>query len=277
MTTTPIRAKPAHFPALLAAISVFVITPAHAQLAHKGPAAAIALSKTLGTYDVSSVKLNKDPPTSWSMNLHETTFRGIDVPLRAMIAFAYDIKSDLIVGLSGPVDSANFDVMAKVVPTVDGVEPKFTDRELQAMVIPLLADRFHLQAHLEPKIASVYDLVVAKGGLKLKLDTSEVTNNGWDINGENTEKVLTAKGMTMEDLAAALSDETDRKVIDKTGLSGHSDIVLKWSDDVAVTQGGANVISIFTAVEEQLGLKLQPSKGPVDTLVIDHAEMPSDN
>jgi bla regulator protein BlaR1 len=81
----------------------------------------------------------------------------------------------------------------------------------------------------------------------------------------------------MEDLAAALSDETDRKVIDKTGLTGHSDIVLKWSDDVAVTQGGANVISIFTAVEEQLGLKLQPSKGPVETLVIDHAEMPTEN
>jgi bla regulator protein BlaR1 len=250
---------------------------AQAQLAHKGPEAAIALSQTLAPYDVSSIKANNDPPTSWSMNLHDTTFRAVDVPLRAMIAFAYDIKTDLIVGLNGPVDSANFDVMAKVVPGVDGAAPKLTDRQLQAMVIPLLADRFHLKAHLQPKIASVYDLIVAKGGVKLKLDPSELTGNGWDINGENTEKVLTGKSMTMEDLAAALSDETDRKVIDKTGLTGHSDIVLKWSDDVAVTQGGANVISIFTAVEEQLGLKLQPSKGPVETLVIDHAEMPTEN
>jgi uncharacterized protein (TIGR03435 family) len=81
----------------------------------------------------------------------------------------------------------------------------------------------------------------------------------------------------MADLAAALSDEVHRQVIDKTGLTGHADITLKWSDDVAAQQGGSDVISIFTAVEEQLGLKLQPSKGPVDTLVIDYAEMPSEN
>ena len=79
----------------------------------------------------------------------------------------------------------------------------------------------------------------------------------------------------MSDLADALSDEAGRKVIDKTGLTGHADITLKWSDDVAQTQGGPDVISIFTAVEEQLGLKLQPSKGPVDTLVVDHVEMPT--
>ena len=81
----------------------------------------------------------------------------------------------------------------------------------------------------------------------------------------------------MSDLADALSDEAGRKVIDKTGLTGHADITLKWSDEIAMQQGGSDVISIFTAVEDQLGLKLQPSKGPVDTLVIDHAEMPTEN
>jgi uncharacterized protein (TIGR03435 family) len=272
----PSDSRETHLAAGLLVTSLLLLaSAAHAQLAHKGPDAAIALSQTLAPYDVSSVKQNNAPPDSWSMNLHETTFRAVDVPLRAMIAFGYDIKTDLIVGLGGPVDSAHFDVTAKIAPTVDGIEPKLSDRQLQAMVIPLLADRFHLKAHLEPKIASVYDLVVAKGGVKLKLDQSDITGNGWDINGVDTEKVLSAKSTTMEDLAAALSDETDRKVINKTGLTGHSDLTLKWSDDVAVTQGGANVISIFTAVEEQLGLKLQPSKGPVETLVIDHAEMPS--
>ena len=78
-------------------------------------------------------------------------------------------------------------------------------------------------------------------------------------------------------VADALSDPVHRQVIDKTGLTGAADITLKWTDEVAAEQGGPNVISIFTAVEEQLGLKLQPSKGPVDTLVIDHAEMPSQN
>lgn len=74
-----------------------------------------------------------------------------------------------------------------------------------------------------------------------------------------------------------LSDQAHRKVIDKTGLTGRADITLKWSDDVAAQQGGGNLVSIFTAIEEQLGLKLQSSKGPVDTLVIDHIEMPSPN
>ncbi len=146
---------------------------------------------------------------------------------------------------------------------------------MQAMIILLLQDRFHLKAHLEPRIKPVYDLVVAKGGLKIKLSQDEIHSNNWNINGENTLKVLTCKSARISDLADALSDEAGRKVIDKTGLTGHADITLKWTDDVAAEQGGPNVISIFTAVEEQLGLKLEPSKGPVDTLVIDHAEMPT--
>jgi len=90
-------------------------------------------------------------------------------------------------------------------------------------------------------------------------------------------KVLSGNGDSMGDLADILSGLAGRKVIDKTGLTGHADITLKWSDDVAAEAGGPNVISIFTAIEEQLGLKLQPSKGPVDTLVIDHVEMPTAN
>jgi uncharacterized protein (TIGR03435 family) len=81
----------------------------------------------------------------------------------------------------------------------------------------------------------------------------------------------------MGDLAAVLTDQVHRQVIDKTGLTGHADITLKWSDDVAAQQGGPNVVSIFTAIQDQLGLKLVSSKGPVDTLVIDHVETPTEN
>jgi bla regulator protein BlaR1 len=258
--------------------ALLIPSSAHAQLAHKGPAAAIALSQTLPPYDVSSVKQNKTVEvTSWNISIHDDVVTADDVPLKALIQLAYDVKGDLISGLDGPVASLNFDLMAKVVPGESGAPPKLTDAQLQAMIIPLLADRFHLKAHVAQKTLPVYDLIVAKGGLKLKLDPSERSGSGWNINGENTEKVLSCKSSSMDELAAALSDETDRKVIDKTGLTGHSDITLKWSDDVAITQGGANVVSIFTAVEEQLGLKLQPSRGPVDTLVIDHVEMPSEN
>ena len=248
-----------------------------AQLTHKGPAAAIALSQTLPPYDVSSVRQNNSGDQTFSADLHDDVFTATNMPLKSILQFAYDIKGDLIVGLSGPVADANFDMMAKVLPTGSGAPPKLTDQQLQAMIIPLLADRFHLKAHLEPKIAPVYDLVVAKGGPKLKLDPSERNGSGWNINGQDTETVLTGKTATMGDLANALSNEVDREVIDKTGLAGHADITLKWSDDVAAQAGGPNVVSIFTAIEDQLGLKLQPSKGPVDTLVIDHVEMPSQN
>jgi uncharacterized protein (TIGR03435 family) len=96
------------------------------------------------------------------------------------------------------------------------------------------------------------------------------------MSGSNNDMVLSTKGASMTDLAAALSDQVHRQVNDKTGLAGAADITLKWTSDEAADQGGT-VVSIFTAVEEQLGLKLQSSKGPVQTLVIDHAEMPSAN
>jgi bla regulator protein BlaR1 len=262
--------------ASLAAAASFVETT-YAQLAHKGPAAAIALSKTLAPYDVVSVKQNKSEDQSPGIHAGEDVFSATDAPLKFILQFVYDVKGDLITGLTGPVASLNFDVSAKVLPSADGTPPKLTDPQLLAMVIPLLGDRFHLKVHIEPKIAPVYDLIVAKSGIKLKLDLSERTGGSWNINGENTERVLTEDRASMADLAATLSDISDRKVIDKTDLQGHADITLKWSDDVALTQNDPNAISLFTAIEEQLGLKLQPSKGPIDTLVIDHVEMPSQN
>jgi uncharacterized protein (TIGR03435 family) len=260
------------------AISIVLFASiAHGQLAHEGPAKAIALSQTLAPFDVSTIKQNNSGEQSWGMNLHDDGFTAHNVPLKNIIEFAYDVKDNLISGLTGPVTSVNFDVMAKVLPSDGGASVKLTGQQLQAMIIPLLADRFHLKVHLEPKIVPVYDLVVAKGGPKLKLDTSERTGGGWNINGQDAEKVLTGEHEGMADLADMLSDLAGRNVIDKTGLAGHAEITLKWSDDVAAEQGGSNVISIFTALEEQLGLKLEPSKGPVDTLVVDHAEMPSEN
>ncbi len=261
-----------------AAAVLFFASIAHAQLAHKGPAANIALSKTVQPFDVVSIKQNVDNAETGNINIDDHgLFTVTNMPLWWIIEFAYDVKEDQIAGLSGPVNDARFDITAKTLPSGSGPPPVRPDAEMQAMIILLLQDRFHLKAHLEPRIKPTYDLVVAKGGLKIQLTQDEITSNHWDINGENTLKVLTCKGARMSDLADALSDEAGRKVFDKTGLAGHADITLKWSDDVAAEAGGPDVISIFTAVEDQLGLKLQPSKGPVDTLVIDHAEMPSGN
>ncbi|MGA1982576.1 MAG: TIGR03435 family protein [Acidobacteriaceae bacterium] len=268
-------------PLLLAFAIAFAAPAAHAQFTHKGPAAAIALAPTLPPYDVVSIKLHNSAnepmdQISASMSIHDDVFTATNIPLKNILEFAYDVKEDLIFGLSGPVDSARFDIEAKVLANDAGTYPKLTDTQLEAMIIPLLADRFHLKAHLQPKTQPIYELVVLHGEPKFKLAQTDEHNSSVNMSASNNDNVLTAKGASMADLAAALSDEAHRLVVDKTGLTGTADLTLKWTSDEAADQGGT-VVSIFTAVEEQLGLKLQPAKGPVDTLVVDHAEMPSAN
>jgi uncharacterized protein (TIGR03435 family) len=250
---------------------------ARAQLEHKGPAKLIVLSQTTTPYDVASIRINNTGADSGNLNFHDDALIVRNLPLDYIIEFAYDVPSDRVSGIPGPLKDQHFDIDAKVVPSDGSKPPEATASQDQAKLILLLANRFHLKAHIEPKIMPVYDLVVAKGGPKVKLSQDELKDSNWNINDQDTSVVLTSKGASMGDLAAALTDEVHRKVIDKTGLTGHADVTLKWSDDVAAEAGGPNVISIFTAVEEQLGLKLQSSKGPVDTLVIDHVEMPSEN
>jgi uncharacterized protein (TIGR03435 family) len=261
----------------IAAAIILFASAAHAQLKHEGPASLIALSQTTAPYDVASVRTNNKGADSGNLNFHDDALIVRNLPLDYIIEFAYDVPSDRLTGIPGPLKDQRFDIDAKVVPS-DGSKPaEATASQDQAELILLLADRFHLKVHIEPKTMPTYDLVVAKGGPKVKLSQDELKDSNWNINGEDTSFVLTSKGASMADLAAALADEVHRKVIDKTGLTGHADITLKWSDDVAAEQGGADVVSIFTAIEDQLGLKLVSSKGPVDTLVIDHAEMPSEN
>jgi len=263
---------------LLSAVAFLVVLPAaHAQLEHKGPANLIALAQNTPPYDVASVRVNNNAADTGSLNFHDDALIVRNLPLDYIIEFAYDIPSDRVSGLPGSLKDQRFDIDAKVVPSDGSKPPETTASQDQAKLILLLVDRFQLKVHIEPKVMPTYDLVVAKGGPKVKLSQDELKDSTWNINGENTSKVLTGKGAAMGDLASALTDEVHRKVIDKTGLTGHADITLKWSDDVAAEAGGPNVISIFTALEDQLGLKLQPSKGSVDTLVIDHVEMPSEN
>jgi uncharacterized protein (TIGR03435 family) len=264
--------RPAAAAILLAALALAT----SAQLAHKGPAANIARAQQLQPYDVVSIKQDITGADNGNMNIDDHgLFTVVDLPLSWIIEMAYDVKEDQISGLPGSLADARFDITAKVLNTGNGPPPLHPDADLQAMIILMLQDRFHLKAHIEPRTKPIYYLVAARGGPKIKLAQDEIHSNNWYINGEDTKKVLTGKNATITDLAEALSDEAGRKVIDKTGLPGHADITLKWSDDVALQQGGPDVISIFTAVEEQLGLKLVPAKGPVDTLVIDHAEMPT--
>jgi len=261
------------------AISVVLAASfARGQVAHRGPAAAIALAATLPGYDVVSIKQNKTSTGSFSLRIGDDRMTATNVPLKSLVEIAYDIKDSLLFGISGPESSATFDNEAKILGPDGGTPPKLSDQQLVAMIIPLLADRFHLKAHLQTKTLSAYDLVVAKGGLKIALSQAERTDSSWDTNRSNDDIAINFKGVEMADIASALSDNVGRTVFDKTGLKGHADaLTLKWTDEGAADAAGATAVSVFTAVEEQLGLKLEPSKGPVETLMVDHVEMPSVN
>jgi uncharacterized protein (TIGR03435 family) len=133
----------------------------------------------------------------------------------------------------------------------------------------LLADRFQLTFHHEEKIASTYALVVAKSGLKIKPVEGATGSKSSGGNGK-----IAAQGITMAKLADQLSRRVGGPVTDLTGVSGAYDFTLEWS-----TEGDANDLqsALFAALQDQLGLKLEMRKLPVDLLVIDRAEKPSDN
>ena len=138
------------------------------------------------------------------------------------------------------------------------------------MVPALLADRFHLALHQETRTLPAYDLVVGKGGAKLQLSKSD----GRSIGTGRTH--FKGEGLSMTLIAEELSKISGRVVVDKTNLSGRYDLKLEWSSDDAAA-GDNSAPSLFTAIQEQLGLKLESAKEPVPVLVIDHVELPGPN
>jgi uncharacterized protein (TIGR03435 family) len=244
--------------------------------------------KPLPVYDVVSIR----PNNSLSGSTHMSTNPGIltftNVTLKQMLSYAYEIREGLIDGLPSWAESAHFDVEAKVVDP-DMAALKAMDRHQRAaMVIPMLADRFGAKVHTETKQLPVYELVLIKGGPKFKEyvppagdPPARGPNMGaGSINIHNFD--MTATGIPMTSLCETLSRQVDKTVIDKTGLTGKYDLELKFTPDNARMNGAAveptdQAPDIYTALQEQLGLKLVASKGPVPTLVVDQIKQPTEN
>jgi uncharacterized protein (TIGR03435 family) len=187
--------------------------------------------------------------------------------------------------------SDKYDILAKA----SGEAPM--EQMFGPMLQSLLEDRFKLKVHYDIRELPVYAMTVAKGGLKIQpskagscipLDLNHANQPSPNFCGrlilrpDGTRRVDDAYGMSMTDIAVRLlSNRLDRPVIDRTGIPGMFDAHLEFSMDVPVSDpaepAGAGGPSIFTAVQEQLGLKLSPANGPVEVLVIDHAEKPSEN
>ncbi len=238
-------------------------------------------------FDVVSVKPNKSGSWNSSIWTHDGSFTATNVLLKALLSNAYGFREGLISGVPGWAESARFDINAKIVdPDLDALK-KLTPEQRRAMLVPILTDRFHVQVHTETKIRPEYELIVTQDGPKFKESApksaeADPGRGGMSINNN----VMTANAVPISSLIYQLSGQLDRTVIDKTGLKGEYDLHLKWTPEQAAMagpDGGAHAEtndtppSIFTALQEQLGLKLQPTKGPVETLVVDRAELPTEN
>lgn len=203
-----------------------------------------------------------------------------DYTLKLLIAAAYNLNPHVISGGPEWLDSEHYDIAAL---TPGDVRP--TRDEQMGMLRKLLTDRFQLQFHREPREFSIYVLEVGKGGAKLR-PTAKPEDVPYLINVVYPQSIkLPARNVTMGDFAAMLQRAVvDRPVVDKTRLSGRYDFDLEWAPDesqfdgeIPAASADANAPPLFTAIQQQLGLKLVATRGPVDALVVDRAERPSAN
>jgi uncharacterized protein (TIGR03435 family) len=226
------------------------------------------------TYEVVSVKPGQPGCGGMSVGWNGRHFSARCITVWGLMFNAYKVESlhDHPPGLPDWV----FDVEATVGDdTLAGMEklPPMERVEVsKQMLQALLADRFKLRVHYEARIQPIDQLIITKGGSRLKPwpEGQQQRGTSW---GSNRIRI---QGAGMDKLAFILSDALGRTVVDKTGVTGNYDIDLKWTPDDQ--QGTPNAgPTLFTAIQEQLGLKLEPAKGPVNTLVVDHVEKPSEN
>lgn len=253
----------------------FLTLPICAQQPASTPPAA------LPAYDVISIRPHSALDDNVSIHSQPGIYEGSNVNLKELISYAYGVRDDLVSGLPGWADSAHFDITAKVSDFDPATWKSLTREQREAMFLPILSDRFHVKAHTEIKTLPVFDLVVTKDGPKFKPsppaanDPDHKREFGTWINNSD----LTATSITMSNFAETLAGQVDRTVIDKTGLTGEYDLKLRWTPANTAADDGSTdrPPDLFTALKEQLGLKLEPTKGPVTTLVVDHAEKPTPN
>lgn len=227
-------------------------------------------------FEVASIKPSLDPPGS-VVGIFESKGRinAKNVTLKRCVRGAYDIPEPQIVGGPKWADEDRYYIEAKAAVPAG-------DHELMLMLQTLLADRFKLVLHREQRAIPGYRLVLGKGGLKAQVTAPDRGSVGHSRRGR-----IEAEGCTLSQLALKLAEALKQPVLDATGVAGKFDLKLEWTPDDLQAKpptadqrpGGSpeSRPSIFAALQEQLGLKLESSKVPAEVLVIDSAEKPSAN
>jgi uncharacterized protein (TIGR03435 family) len=251
-------------------------------------------------FEVASVKVNtaSAPMVRIFMAPGNPRFAATNITLRMLITFAWNVKNFQISGGNGVIDTCRYDIEAKA------ADAKPTLEQVKLMLQALLTDRFKLAVHRETKEVPIYAFVAAKGGTRLveskeggcvEFDPASLSAPGQPqrmfcglMIGPNN-----AKGgkIAMKEFTDGLSNILGRPVVDKTGYTGKFDVALEFSqegiDTVGMFAGAPFIVSkppdddsrpsLFTVLQDQLGLKLESQKGPAEVLVIDHAEKASGN
>jgi uncharacterized protein (TIGR03435 family) len=267
---------------LLIAAAILAATPLPSLQAQQSqPEAA-----TLPTFEVVSVKENNSG--SNAVNIHRTPdgvhMENIDLAL--LIRFSWQLNFDgQMINLPSWTKDARYDIDARVAPEdVAGFKALSQAQEWQ-MVQSILADRFKLAVHHEDQQMPVYNLVLAKNGPKAPAVRPADTAKDGGQSMSTGDDHISMHNDTMTAFAGALTRAAHRTVLDKTALAGKFDVDLKYTPDNPdpamakddATRANSEAPTLFTAVQEQLGLKLESGKGPVPCIVIDHLEKPSEN
>lgn len=221
------------------------------------------------TYDIISIHQNKSGTEAFGVSSGKASFNATNITFGNLLYQAYHIGEDQTSGLLGPVSSARFDIVAKVSDA--SPEIKLTSAQRQTMMVALLTERFKLKAHTEMKMLPIFELVVLPGGPKFK-PTAEGSPSGWSYGARS----LIGHATPLSTFVDILAGKVDRTIADKTGLTGKYDLTLKWNSDETPDPQSQDP-PLLTALQEQLGLKLRSAKGPVETLVVEHVEMPTEN
>ena len=228
-------------------------------------------------YDVVSIKPHKAGDLSIAWRSTSDGFAYVNMTLGSLIQGAYGIKlEDALIGLPKWASDDRYDVEAKMDEETAALQKKLARadrRKLQQMLMQdLIADRLKFKAHIETRQLAAYDLVIAKSGVKM-------TESAPDAKGMLTvgQGRFEATGFEVGNLADNLTGNIGKTVVDKTGLAGKKfDFKLNYTPDEQQGTSDAGP-SLFTAIEEQLGLKLLASKAMVEVVVVDHIEKPSEN
>ena len=278
----------------------------HAQSSPAAPSPGGVTGAASPAFEVASVKPNKSGDQRVMIQMPPTgRYTATNIALRMLLRQAYDVQDFQIVGGPNWLASDRFDIVAKPPDGMTGPE------QIRPMLRALLADRFKLVAHNETREMPIYSLVVARADGKLgpKLSAAKVDCEArfsaarrggpppdFPAPGQPMEcgfmmapGNMNVGGMPMLELARSLSPMVGRIVIDKTGLKGRYDFQMTYAPEgrgfgPGPGPGGAepppvdpNTPSLFTALQEQLGLKLESERGPVDVVVIDRVEQPTED